>query len=84
MVDIEDAFKGVRDALQQRGGGVSAPTGLSSKVDKAPKCLGEIEGRVTGESFSMSNQTFSSKKEVINGWLPRKFPLVTSSGTFSV
>jgi hypothetical protein len=65
MLDSQDGFKGAKEALQQQGSGASAPTGLSSKVDKALKRLGEIEGRVKGESFSMSNQTFCSKNKVI-------------------
>ena len=74
MADIEDAFKGAKEALQQRGGGASVPSGLSTKVDKALKRLGEIEGRVTGESFSMSNQTFCSKNEVIEWLAAEKVP----------
>jgi hypothetical protein len=62
--------------LRQRGLGASAsaPTGLTAKVDKALKHLGEIEGRVTGESFSMSNQTFCSKSKVADWLISNKVP----------
>jgi hypothetical protein len=74
MVDIKDAFKGVKEALQQQSGGAAAPTGLSLKVDMALRHLGEIEGRVTGEYFLMSNQTFSSKNEAIEWLAAKKVP----------
>jgi hypothetical protein len=54
-VEIEAAFTDVKAALQQQVGGGSAPAGLTAKVDKALKQLGEIQGRVTSKSFSMSN-----------------------------
>jgi len=72
--EIEEAFREVRTTLQEQGGNGAMPTGLTSKVDKALKRLGEIEGRVTGESFSMSNQTFCSKSEVADWLLTEKVP----------
>ena len=72
--DIEEAFREVKTALQQQGGNNTVPTGLTVKADKVLKRLGEIEGRVTGESFSMSNQTFCSKSKVADWLLSENVP----------
>jgi hypothetical protein len=64
----------VKEVLQQQGGSGSAPTGLTAKINKALKRLGKIKERVTDKSFSMSNQTFCSKSEVVNWLLNEKVP----------
>jgi hypothetical protein len=64
----------VKEALQQSDGGASISTGLSAKVNKDLKRLGEIEGGVTGESFYMSNQTFCSKSKAADWLLLGKVP----------
>jgi hypothetical protein len=72
--EIKEVFQEVKVALQQPGSNVSIFTGLSAKVNKVLKPLGKIEGRVTGESFSMSKQTFCSKSEVSDWLLLEKVP----------
>ena len=72
--EVEEAFRVIKFALQEQGGGATPSAGLTVKIDKALKRLGEIEGHVTGESFSMSNQTFCSKSEVADWLLEEKVP----------
>jgi hypothetical protein len=79
--DIHEAFTDVKtaiDSLQQSnpGGGGSGgfPPGVEQKVDKALKRLGEIEGRATGESFTMNGQSFCSRSEVADWLLVNKVP----------
>jgi hypothetical protein len=78
-VEIQEAFMNLKKAIQtlkQGGSGWSGTphTSLHAKVDKALKWMGEIEGRVTGESFSMNNQTFCSRSEVADWLLAEKVP----------
>jgi hypothetical protein len=79
--EIQDAFTEVKKAIEllQAGGGpamsvnastTSSPVDLQEKVNKALKRLGEIEGRATGESFSLHGLTFCSRSEVAD-WLEK-------------
>jgi hypothetical protein len=87
--DIEAAFQAIRASIECIEVGVTpnagatnveprvqdfASGGLEAKVDRALKRLGEIEGRATGESFSMHGQVFCSRSEVADWLLAEKVP----------
>jgi hypothetical protein len=75
--DVEDEILALKATIQSSGGGgVGA---LDVKVDKAIQRLGEIEGRVTGESYAEGCHVFSSMTEV-GDWLVKE--QVPSGGVF--
>jgi hypothetical protein len=81
--DIKVAFANVKTAIESLQQGTSTPSSggvapsatlpqdLTTKVDRALKRLGEIEGRATGESFNMNGFTFCSKSELAD-WLEKE------------
>jgi hypothetical protein len=63
--EIDTAFTSVNKSLLNKEGAGGAGVGvLDKKVDKTIHCLGEIQGRVTGESYLDGGFVFCSMTEV--------------------
>jgi hypothetical protein len=78
--EIDAAFTSVNKSLLNQGGsGVVGVGVLDEKVDKTIQRLGEIEGRVTGESYSDGGFVFCSMTEVADWLEGQKVP---SGGVF--
>jgi hypothetical protein len=75
--EIDEAFAVVTAAIKSSGGGGNAD--LNIKVEKAMLRLGDIEGRVTGESYAEGGHVFSSMTEVGDWLIKEKVP---SGGVF--
>jgi hypothetical protein len=79
--EIEDAFLAIKATIQNSGGGgVGA---LDVKVEKVIQRLGDIRGRVTGESYSKGGHVFSSMTEVGDWLVTKKVPVEECFGSSS-
>jgi hypothetical protein len=77
---IDAAFTSVNKSLLNEGGAGGAGVGvLDEKVDETIQRIGEIEGRVTGESYSDGGFVFCSMTEVADYLQGQKVP---SGGMF--
>jgi hypothetical protein len=82
FTEVKTAIEELRDGSPVSFGDNSAGTGpsdMQAKVNRALKRLGEIEGRATGESFSLHGLTFCSRSEVADWLAEEKVP---SCGVF--
>jgi hypothetical protein len=78
--EIDAAFTSVNKSLLNKGGAGGAGVGvLEEKVDKTIQRLGEIKGRVTGESYLNGGFVFCSMTEVADWLEGQKVP---SGGVF--
>jgi hypothetical protein len=75
--DVDTAFANVNTAMINRG--VGSIASIDTKVDKAIKHLGEIEGHVTGESYSDGGHVFCSMTKVEDWLVAQQVP---SRGVF--